>query len=291
MGTKSARPAVLAMAIVLCAALPADGQETKRTGGVGGLLVAPTRLVLGPRERVAELTLVNRGETTLTYRLALVNKEMSEQGELEDVSPEEAGLFTADRLVTFAPHQVILEPRQSQKVRLLVRRLADLQPGEYRSHLLIQADAPAVPADSAEASTNPREPRVKIAVRANPALSIPLIVRHGDGSAKVTMKDLALLPAAAGGGRTAARFRLDREGNQSTYGDVTVTYIPPRDGDGQTVGVLRGVAVYTPNTTRLVEVFIDESARLLPGGRLRISYSTPAEEKGEQMAEGEITLP
>jgi hypothetical protein len=107
------------------------------------------------------------------------------------------------------------------------------------------------------------------------------------------MTELALLPPGASGTGERIRFRLNREGNQSTYGDVTVTYVPAGEGDGQTVGVLRGVAVYTPNTTRLVEVSIDASSRLPPGGRLRVFYRVPAEgeEQGEPMAEGEITLP
>jgi hypothetical protein len=287
----NARHAALAIVILLCVALPVVGQESARPGGIGGLLVAPTRIVLGPRERVAELTLINRGEQTLIYRLALVNKKMTEQGALEDVSPEEAGPFSAARLVVYAPRQVVMGPGEEQKVRFLVRRPADLQPGEYRSHLLIQAEASAASTAGAEAPTDSKEPRARIGVRANPAISIPVIVRHGVGSAKVSLTDLALLPSDPGGGGSAVSFRLNREGSQSTYGDVTVTYLPAGEREGQTVGVLRGVAVYTPNATRLVKVAIAESSRLQPGGRLRVSYGSPGEGKGDAMADGEITLP
>ncbi len=291
MGRTISRSALLAIAILSGAAFSIRAQETRPSGGIGGLLVAPTRLVLGARTRGAELTLVNRSEATMTYRLALVNKRMTEQGELEDISAAEVGRFTAERLVAFAPRQVTLLPGETQKVRFLVRRPAGLEAGEYRSHLVIQPDVPAAAPAEAEAPERARESRVRIGVRANPALSIPVIVRQGESSAEVTMTELTLVPPGDGGGPAKVRLRLQRTGNQSTYGDVTVAYVPPAKGERQTIGVLRGVAVYTPNPTRLVEVAIDDAARLQPGGRLQVSYRTPAGELDVLMAEGEIVLP
>jgi fimbrial chaperone protein len=277
----------LAVPILLCIALPILAQEEVRSGGVDGLLVAPTRVVLGPRDRVGEVTLVNRGLEPATFRIDLVNKRMTEQGDLVDIPPEEAGLASADRLLRYAPRQVTLQPGESQILRLLARRPADLATGEYRSHLLIRPE-PLVPEAAGE--PQPNDARLTVGIKATPALSIPVIVRQGRTHVAVSMTELTLVPFKEGKPGAKVRLRLNREGDQSAYGDFMVTYRPPGGGEERVAGTLLGVAVYTPNATRLVELPIDGSVDSLAGGELRVAYRTPGAEGSTLLAEGELAL-
>lgn len=277
----------LAGLVLLCVALPILAQEEVRSGGIGGLIVAPTRIVIGPRDRVGEVTLVNRGAEPATFRIDLVNRRMTEQGDLVEVPPEEAGPASADRLLRYAPRQVTLQPGESQVLRLLARRPADLATGEYRSHLLIRRELP--PPDTT-AESQPGDARLNVGIRCTPALSIPVILRQGQTHVSVSMAELTLVPLSQGAPGAKLRLRLNREGDQSAYGDFTVTYRPPDGGEERVAGTLLGVAVYTPNATRLVELPIDASVDSLAGGQLRVAYRTPGGEGSTLLAEGEIAL-
>jgi hypothetical protein len=119
-------------------------------GGPGDLLVAPTRVVLEGRQRTAEVTLVNTGSATATYRISFVNLRMNEQGGTTEIEASSArpGEQFAEPLVRYSPRQVTLEPQVAQTVRMQLRLPSDLPPGEYRSHLLFRAIPPVEPARS-----------------------------------------------------------------------------------------------------------------------------------------------
>ena len=77
------RGMLLGLAVVACGLAGSPANSPAAEGGVGGLLIAPTRIGLEPRQRSTELTLMNRGTKAGTYRLSLVEKVMTEDGRLE----------------------------------------------------------------------------------------------------------------------------------------------------------------------------------------------------------------
>lgn len=256
-------------------------------GGVGGLLIAPTRVELAPRQRSAELTLMNRGSKAGTYRLELVEKRMTDDGQLVAVPAGEPAPLSAASMVRFSPRQVQLAPGASQKVRLLARRPAGLPPGEYRSHLLIQTlpdpgAAPEAPGPGATA-------RLSVRLVTMAAVSIPVIVRHGETHLDLALTDLALAEPAAGG-PPRVRFRLERAGNRSAYGDVVVEWTPAAGGAPVALGAVRGVAVYAPNASRRVEVALTSGPVPRGGGVLRVTYRAPAGNPRSPLAEGTLVL-
>ena len=188
-------------------ALAASGAQAQR--GPGDLLVAPTRVVFEGRQRTAEITLVNTAATAATYRITLVHLRMDEMGGTQEIEAGDTGpgeLF-ADDLIRYSPRQVTLEPRMAQTVRLQLRLPADLAAGEYRSHLLFRA-VPAVE----PAATAPREPATGLSIQLTPVygVAIPLIVRHGETSAKAALSGLELVPPAGNGALPALRCRISR---------------------------------------------------------------------------------
>ena len=263
------------------------------TGGAGDLLVAPTRVTLEGRVRSAEITLVNIGRETATYRVSLLHLAMTDSGELKEIEKPEPGAPFADELVRFSPRQVTLAPNASQIVRLQLRLPADLPAGEYRSHLLFRAIPKEDVAPERRIENKGETKTGELSVQLIPiyGLSIPLIVRHGPASATPGLSDLIFEPAqAAGKEGPALRCRLTRAGSQSIYGNIAVTFRPAQ-GAAHVVGTLNGVAVYPPLAARSVRIPLQAPPGVsLFGGRLEVAFSKP-EQTGERLANASVAVP
>jgi P pilus assembly chaperone PapD len=284
-------PSALQLPLCVAAlALQAASAVAQGGGGVGDFLIAPTRVVFEGRQRTAEITLVNTGSRTATYRISFIQLRMGENGGTSEIQSPGPGERFADSLIRYSPRQVVLEPNVAQAVRMQLRMPADLPPGEYRSHLLFRAVPPAEPVERAVAPT-PTLPQ-EVGVRLTPifGVSIPVIVRHGETSATVTLSDLEVVPPSAPEETPTLRFRMNRTGNRSVYGDVTAT-LAPAGGRPLVVGVANGIAVYTPNAVRVVSVALRlPPATSLRAGVLRVTYAE-REPRRETIAEAELQLP
>jgi P pilus assembly chaperone PapD len=265
----------------IATALHAQVPPAPPVGGLGDLLVAPTRVVFEGRKRSAELNLSNIGQGRATYRVSLVRMEMDEIGAFKEL-PLDPGSEGLQSLFRFSPREVTLEPQESQTVRIQVRKPAELPAGEYRLHLVFRA----VPPVSATTPTL-AEGAKGISIKLTPVygIAIPLIVRHGETSVRVSIADPAL--DAAG---HSLRFRLERSGNQSVYGDLHATLLPAT-GAPEPLAEATGLAVYTPNASRRVTLALPPTRALPAGGRIRITYTLPPQEGGTLLAETILTLP
>ncbi len=261
-----------------------------RAQGPGDLLITPKRVVISGRMRTAEVTLVHRGTGTATYRISFQNMRMTDGGALEEIQEPGPGDQFADKLIRYSPRQVVLESGAVQTVRLLVRKPRDLALGEYRSHLLFRAVPPPTAGPDIEALAL-KEGEIRVRLIAIYGVSIPVIVRHGELSATVTLSDVSLKPAETPVEPPLVAFRLNRSGDRSVYGDVTVSF-KPYVGSEKQVGLIRGVAIYTPNESRTVQVRLRvPEGVVLEGGRLRLVYRARPEEGGAVVAEADIPVP
>jgi P pilus assembly chaperone PapD len=230
------------------------------------LLVAPTRVVLTPNSRSSELVLVNRGAQTAAFRISIENRRMREDGSLEEAAETLPGEAFADDKLRYSPRQLVLEPGARQVVRIMASAPGDLAPGEYRSHLRlmsapISAGAAQVAGDGADDNSLSIE---LVAIR---SITIPVILRVGSLDASVTIDTAALGEDAS----DQMVVRLTRAGTRSTYGDVSFTV----DGERQPAWLVRGVAIYTPNTSRDVIVPLPPEVRAkLAGKQVRIDYTS-----------------
>lgn len=271
----------LAAAVLLQAAAPAFAD----------LMLFPTRVVFDKTQRAAQVELVNQGKTPETYRISLVNRRMGENGEFIAIESPGPGEQFADGMVRFSPRQVTIPPGSSQTVRIQLRKPADLPAGEYRSHL--QFDRMPDPAgnSSVEALAGNAGSDIGVVLNALVGASIPVIVRHDETSARVSLAALALQPAAATGSETALAFQIQREGNRSVYGDVAVSFTPA-GGTPQEVARAGGVAVYVPNPLRRARIPLTlPPGTPLAGGSLQVTYRERAEAGGRVLAEARLALP
>lgn len=268
------------MKTFLCATLLsalAISSQAALSGGVGDLLVTPTRIVLDRRARTAEIALINTGNATATYRIETRHMRMQENGELVLVDePQDA---FADAFVQFSPRRVVLEPHIAQTVRLRLRPPAAPVAGELYVHLLFHGEPPAE-----EAAPLPDDTTLSIRLTPIYGVAIPVIVRFEDTDAVVRIDGVRL---AADG---AIAFQVARGGSRSTYGNIAVTFTP-REGKEHPVAAAKGISVYAPLAARSMTLPLRlPDGVTLRDGLLQVSY-VDAERSGSKATTATLAVP
>lgn len=258
--------------------------------GFGDVTVTPTRLVLEGRTRSGTLSLANTGSEKSTYRITVINMRMTETGAFEKIEEGQAhpGEQFAENLFRYAPRQVTLEPGETQLIRIALRKPANLPAGEYRSHLLIRA----IPESGGGRSIEQRTTEgVEVSLAVIPGVALPIIVRHGNLSAQAGFSDIAFAPSGDDG-RPRLTLRLNRTGTASLYGDLSATYYAPESKEGILIGEINQLAVYTPNSSRIVTMplYLPQGLELQAGGRIAVAYRHPPKQGGGSIAAAEYRL-
>ncbi|MBN2634994.1 MAG: fimbria/pilus periplasmic chaperone [Prolixibacteraceae bacterium] len=252
----------------------------------GDLLVTPRRIVFEGSKQREEITLANTGQDTAYYSISFLQYHMTEDGSFEEITEPKPGQQFADPFLRFFPRSVQLAPGESQVVRMQLRRLPDMADGEYRSHVYFRAVPDEKPLGQEDVLTD----STAIGIRLTPifGISIPVIVRLGDLSSKIIISDLVLQKEEDQ--PLALRIVLNREGNQSVYGDLSVDYIGT-DGTQINVGLVKGIAVYTPNPLRrfTMPLNIPDGVELNEG-KLIVRFSSSSEAEPEIYDEKELGL-
>jgi len=251
----------------------------------GNLLITPRRVVFEGNKKNEELNLANTGKDTATYNVSLVQYRMKEDGSFEEIKEPDPGQNFADKYIRFFPRIVTLAPNEAQVVKMQLFRTTGLPAGEYRSHFYFRA----IPKQTALGAEEKPKDSTTLSVKLTPifGITIPVIIRTGETSAKVTLSDLSFQMMD-----TLPRLNLafNRTGNISVYGDLVVNYVPTA-GKATQVGTIRGIAVYTPNLVRRIKIDLTRVAGVdYHTGKLQVTYSAQAEAKKAKFAEAELIL-
>jgi P pilus assembly chaperone PapD len=243
--------------------------------GAGDLLVAPTRVVLDGA-RGTEVILNNIGAAPATYRITLELRRMRADGSLEEVEQSAANAVEATTLgmISYAPRRVTLPPNQPQSIRIGIRAPQSLPDGEYRAHMLFRAIPDSKPATT---SAGPKE-GVSIALIPIYGVTIPIIVRQGNLSAKAAITDARIEKGAE---RDMFSFGLTRSGTRSTYGRIRVI----KPGVDKPLIDARGIAVYAELADRRVIFPIDTELSAKLKGPATIQYLEDIDAGGGVIAE------
>lgn len=272
------------MAAIVAAA--SFGSTAVQAQGAGDLVVSPTRVVLEGRARSAQLGLVNKGSETATYRITVINMHMGEDGSMTEVGNPVEGQQFAGNLFRYSPRQVTLEPGASQAIRLLVRKPKDLPDGEYRSHMMMRA----VPDAAGQSVENTGAAGATVRLIPVFGIAVPIIVRHGKVEYDMSLSDMTFVPPSEQDQLPKVRFKLNRTGNRSSYGDLTATLTA--GGKDIVLSEIFRLAVYTPNASRTVEMTLRVPDGVkLSGNSLKISYKSTPDEGGKLLAESSTILP
>ena len=257
----------------------------------GQLMVTPTRIVFEGNDRTKQVNLVNNGSETGRFRISFVRRNMTADGDFEDVPENEAGMYS-DEIVRFSPRQVTLPPGQAQTVRLMLRKKRNTQDGEYRSHMLFQTLPDPATSDINKLSNKNTE---SLSVELIPiiGITIPVIVRQGNVSSTVSLSNFELKQANTVKADKTLSLKINRQGNGSAYGDIRVYFTPAEGGETVALGLINGVAVYTPLASRSVDIRLQIPAGLnLSKGELHITYLEPGkDETTGLLAESRLAIP
>ena len=273
--------------VLLCSAMVLFSLlSTTMVKAQGNLLITPRRVVFEGQKRTQDLNLANTGVDTAKYNVSVIQYRMKEDGSFEEITTPDEGQNFADKFLRFFPRTVTLAPNEAQVVKMQVIKTNELKPGEYRSHVYFRA----VPKETALGTAPVQTDTTAIGVRLVPifGITIPVIIRSGESTAKVSLSDTKLELV----NDTTKRLQIvfTRSGNMSVYGDLLVEHISPASKTTP-VGVVRGIAVYTPNTIRKFQMDLDNKAKVdYHSGSLKVTFSSQSDTKPEKLAETELRL-
>jgi hypothetical protein len=234
----------------------------------GDLMIMPKRLVFDGSQRSQEINLANTGSDSATYAISIIQYKMTESGSFEEVTAPEEGQRFATDFLRYYPRQVVLGPNEAQTVRLQLTRTGNLEQGEYRSHVYFRAVEKQIALG--EEDQNEAE-GISINIKTVFGISIPVIIREG---ASTTAIELSVLELNRDPENPLLSLVINRSGNMSVYGELSVEHISP-EGLKTEIGKVRGLAVYTPNTKRDFAFRLQNTEMLdLNKGKLKVTYKT-----------------
>jgi hypothetical protein len=147
-----------------------------------------------------------------------------------------------------------------------------------------------------EQTMNPGQNQIATRLATLIGASIPVIVRHGDTAAAVTLDHLVIESAPKTEGQADSppmlAFHMNRSGNRSVYGNLLATYTSP-GGAPVNVGLANGVGIYVPNTLRMAKLptKLPDGNALKKGGLILLSFSQRPEDGGKLMAQASLVVP
>lgn len=233
----------------------------------GNLLITPKRVVFDGTKKSYALNLANTGDDTTRYDISLAHFKMKEDGSLEKVSQNDTSDRYADKYLRFYPHSVVLPPHSSQSVRIQVTNWNALDTGEYRSNLHFRAMPNTRSQQPGEMN---KDSGITIKIIPLIGISIPVIIQVGKSTAEVNLSNISIQKVSDSLSVLMGTF--NRRGNMSVYGDISVDYISPQGKVIQT-GILKGIAVYTPNAIRHFKLRLNNFRGInYQTGKLYIKY-------------------
>jgi len=252
----------------------------------GNLLISPHRIVFEGQKRAMEINLANTGQDSAKYSISFLQYKMKEDGSFEEITNPEPGLNFADKNLRFFPRQVMLGPNEAQVIKVQLTKAEELAPGEYRSHLYFRAisDQKALGEESVKKDSS----AISIKLVAVFGISVPIIIRVGEPTTTVSLTDLKLDKDPEGNNKLL--LTINRTGNMSAYGDIIISHIAPNGTETQ-IGMVNGVAVYTPLALRNMKVDLEKKATVdLSIGSLRAVFTAQSDTHPVKLAEADLKL-
>ncbi len=246
------------------------------------LLITPTRVEFSERDRSAKVSLVNTSNEIKTYKIYWREQYQQQDGQYVPFKAGERDFPSANRMLRYSPRQVTLKPGERQHVRLGLRRPKDLAAGEFRSHLVFDAQPN-------KAQLAKKENSGGIKLHLNLSFSIPIIVREGliDTQSSVGKVDL-VTRERDGKVYTGAYIDMNRAGKFSTFGNVKVFWKDNGNQKERIIGVQNNIAIYPELAMRRLLIGFKDHPK--KSGIMRIIYEGDGEYKGQVFAEKTLQI-
>lgn len=222
----------------------------------------PFRIVMETRDRSGEVMVLNLSNETRAFRTSIINYRQSAKGSYQKLEEPLNPLFDPKEIVRMSPQSFTLGPNGKQRVRIALRKPADLPEGEYRFHFT--ATSYATNGERNEDSDN-----ILVRMAMNVGIAIPIIIRQGDLSVESKLQDFELVGGNETNNNTPQlNFTATREGNRSTIGKITVEWAS-NGGNYEEIGRLLNFNIFPEIDRRSGSVPLD---KLPSQGSLRVVY-------------------
>ena len=233
----------------------------------------------------------NTSKTEVAYRMNLIEMGLNERGsfgplDANEVHPEQR---SARKIVRFSPRQVRLQPGASQVVRVIVRR-SGLTEGEYRSHMRLES-LPVLSDTDLRDNEGNNPVLIESSSTANVGVTIPVIVRHSETDASVTLENSSVVFNPSGT-RGRVNLQLALEGNRSAFGDFTVSLINGRKE--KTIAELKSFALYYPYPRENIAINIKQGigrSDFNSKSRIRVKFKNKAPDSAKAYWMDEVVVP
>lgn len=231
------------------------------------LLISPTRVSFDSRERNKEIIVVNTSDEVRSYALTWDEKKQNERGLYEDLDKDEANVFnTASPYLRFSPRRITLSPGESQRVKLLLRRKANMPTEEFHSHLkftLIPTSVTA-PSDSEQEG---------ISIRMNFFLNyaIPIIIKNHRNTPEVNLLSATYIREASGESFGNVELKLENLNQTSSHGNFTVYFKPQGGSEFEPVGYDNAVNIFHEIDTMTRSIPLVKPVTT-PNGRFKLVF-------------------
>lgn len=229
------------------------------------LLVTPTRLDFGPRDRSAKLTLINTSSEVTSYRFNLIDDKRNADGSLVFLSGDEHAEYSLRDMIRFSPRQVQLRPGQRQSVRVFLRRGRDLNLSEYRSRIVFNA----LPTEQ-RASRRQAE-GAQMSMNLQLAVSVPVYMRTSKPATEVSLTGIQhIVKNISGRNIEGVEFELARvSGEHSSLGDLSI-YFVPATGAKQKIGATNRLSLFAEEKS--IKRFVPFTSAINQSGTLELDY-------------------
>lgn len=246
------------------------------------LLITPTRVEFSDRDRSAKVSLVNTSKETKTYKIYWREQYQDQNGKYVPFKAGEREFPSAARMLRYSPRQVTLKPGERQHVRLGLRRPKDLSEGEYRSHLVFDAQPN-------KAQLAKKENKGGIELHLNLSFSIPVMVREGKVDVQSSVGNVDMVTRERDGKvYTGAYIDINRGGKFSTFGNVKVFWKDTNSNMERLIGVQNNIAIYPELNMRRLLIGFKEHRK--SSGTMRVIYEGDGEYKGQVFAERTLQI-
>lgn len=246
------------------------------------LLITPTRIEFSQRDRSAKVSLVNTSKETRTYKIYWRDQYQQEDGQYVPFKLSEREFPSANRMLRYSPRQVTLKAGERQHIRLGLRRPKDLADGEYRSHLVFDAQPNKEQLKNKKNSGG-------IQLHLNLSFSIPIMVREGNIDVSSTIEKVDMVTRKRGDKvYTGAYINVARHGLFSTFGNIKIFWKDHLNQPERLIGIQNNVAIYPELAMRKLLVGLKDHPQ--SSGIMRIVYEGEDEFKGQVFAEKSFNI-
>ena len=186
------------------------------------ILVLGHYVFIGPDAGAQTYKIKNITKEQKGYRIEWTQLRQVPVGPKQKVAPGEyiPGVMDAEPYMYVAPRRLLMRPDQLQNIRFMVRRQADMQPGEYRSYIYLQPEKLPKAFTGADDMKNRAGNNSSASLSILTGYRIPVIFLHGETTLKPGVKDIHFGTNEKGVG--GLHFTFTREGTRSAIGDMHI---------------------------------------------------------------------